>query len=309
LGPAPRWCSFLDNLVEEVEETETDTIYDDYKFVTIDELKKLSLDSLVGTNLLRAYMHGYFIDNRLYQKAKTQLNPFALETYKQEEIDKKIREETKRAPIKKKVKVNADKFAEMADSGKMDSRFANMFKDENFVIDPTSERAQLLKPVSAMKKVRRNDDDSSDEENEQIEQADIYETEKATKSDDSFDESENESEEEIDEAPKAKVKKVSLRGDARNFTSIHAPSDKLIEQRQKAEEMTLADRLKKTKHDQVEHIKGGKVFTLEREKKTRDVEIEKKKKDHMKDRRKGARSGTHLLKKHRPAGMGKSVKK
>ena len=38
LGPAPRWCSFLDNLVEEVEETETDTIYDDYKFVTIDEV-------------------------------------------------------------------------------------------------------------------------------------------------------------------------------------------------------------------------------------------------------------------------------
>ena len=51
------------------------------------------------------------------------------------------------------------------------------------------------------------------------------------------------------------------------------------------------------------------MFTLEREKKTRDVEIEKKKKDHMKDRRKGARSGTHLLKKHRPAGMGKNVKK
>ena len=60
----------------------------------------------MGTNLLRAYMHGYFIDNRLYQKAKTQLNPFALETYKQEEIDKKIREETKRAPIYKKVKVS-----------------------------------------------------------------------------------------------------------------------------------------------------------------------------------------------------------
>ena len=35
----------------------------------------------------------------------------------------------------------------MADSGKMDSRFASMFKDEEFVIDPTSERAQLLKPV------------------------------------------------------------------------------------------------------------------------------------------------------------------
>ena len=76
------------------------------------------------------------------------MNPFALEMYKQEQIDSKIREETKRAPLKKKVKVNADKFNELADSGnKMDERFASMFKDEEFVIDPTSERAQLLKPV------------------------------------------------------------------------------------------------------------------------------------------------------------------
>ena len=57
-------------------------------------------------------------------------------------------------------------------------------------------------------------------------------------------------------APQAKVKKVSLRGDARNFTSIHAPSDKLIEQRRRTEEMTLADRLRKTRHEQVEHVQG-----------------------------------------------------
>ena len=44
--------------------------------ITMEELKKLSLDSLVGTNLLRAYMHGYFIDNRLYQKAKVILVDF-----------------------------------------------------------------------------------------------------------------------------------------------------------------------------------------------------------------------------------------
>ena len=47
LGPAPRWCSFLDNLVEEVEETETDTIYDDYKFVTIDEVKVFSFENFL----------------------------------------------------------------------------------------------------------------------------------------------------------------------------------------------------------------------------------------------------------------------
>ena len=31
---------------------------------------KLGLSHLQGSNLLRAYMHGFFIDNRLYQKAK-----------------------------------------------------------------------------------------------------------------------------------------------------------------------------------------------------------------------------------------------
>ena len=41
LGPAPKWCSFLDNLTEELEESEVTEVYDDYKFVTraqIDDL-------------------------------------------------------------------------------------------------------------------------------------------------------------------------------------------------------------------------------------------------------------------------------
>ena len=34
MGPAPRWCSFLDVITEELEEEESSTVYDDYKFVT-----------------------------------------------------------------------------------------------------------------------------------------------------------------------------------------------------------------------------------------------------------------------------------
>ena len=33
LGAAPKWCSFLENLTEEMEETQ-ETLYDDYRFVT-----------------------------------------------------------------------------------------------------------------------------------------------------------------------------------------------------------------------------------------------------------------------------------
>ena len=68
LGQAPGWCSFLDNLTEELEENPNTTIYDDYKFVTKKELENLSLAHLIGTNVLKAYMHGFFIDLRLYEK-------------------------------------------------------------------------------------------------------------------------------------------------------------------------------------------------------------------------------------------------
>ena len=36
--------------------------------MTKDDLGKLGLGHLLGTQLLRAYMHGYFIDARLYAK-------------------------------------------------------------------------------------------------------------------------------------------------------------------------------------------------------------------------------------------------
>lgn len=38
LGPAPRWCSFLDVLTEELEEEQEASVYDDYKFVTTAEV-------------------------------------------------------------------------------------------------------------------------------------------------------------------------------------------------------------------------------------------------------------------------------
>jgi hypothetical protein len=40
VGHAPRWCSFLDSLTEELEEAEP-VVYDDYKFVTSSDLDAL----------------------------------------------------------------------------------------------------------------------------------------------------------------------------------------------------------------------------------------------------------------------------
>ena len=102
LGPAPRWASFLENLTEEMEEgtrvggkasIAAGAVYDNYKFVTKIELSSLNLDHLIGTSVLRAYMHGYFVDLRLYEKAKSIANPFAYEEYLEEQRRAKLEAE------------------------------------------------------------------------------------------------------------------------------------------------------------------------------------------------------------------------
>lgn len=54
-----------------MEENPQQSVYDDYKFVTRKELATLGLEHLIGSNLLKAYMHGFFVDLRLYEKAST----------------------------------------------------------------------------------------------------------------------------------------------------------------------------------------------------------------------------------------------
>lgn len=122
LGPAPRWASFLENLTEEMEEGQkvggkasiaAGAVYDNYKFVTRAELSSLNLDHLIGTSVLRAYMHGYFVDLRLYEKAKSIANPFAYEEYLEEQRRAKL--EAERAG---RIKANSSVLQQAANAQK-----------------------------------------------------------------------------------------------------------------------------------------------------------------------------------------------
>lgn len=180
LGPAPRWCHFLDSLTEEMEEqAATDGMYDDYKFVTREQLEQLRLTSLLGTNTLRPYMHGFFIDARLHAKAVSLSQPFAYEQWRKERVAAKIDAKTagRIAPVtKQKVRVNAEladelqkkagKLKKKADKAKRaglsaeepmldeleeveagqgaggllnDARFAQLFDNADFQIDTSAE--------------------------------------------------------------------------------------------------------------------------------------------------------------------------
>uniref|UniRef100_A0A803M631 Nucleolar protein 10 n=1 Tax=Chenopodium quinoa TaxID=63459 RepID=A0A803M631_CHEQI len=176
LGPAPKWCSYLENLTEELEENAQTSIYDDYKFLTKEELERLNLTNLIGTNLLRAYMHGYFIDYRLYKKAKSITDPFAYDAYiekrKKEKLEAMHRE---RITIKRKLpKVNrhlvrtlledeeaAENDADKKKSSKKkkglnsdilnDDRFAELFENPEFEIDENSQEYMALHPIAPQK--------------------------------------------------------------------------------------------------------------------------------------------------------------
>lgn len=70
LGPAPAWCSFLEAMTEEMEESAAPAAYENYRFVPRDDVERLGLSHLVGTPLLRPSMHGFFVHARLHERAR-----------------------------------------------------------------------------------------------------------------------------------------------------------------------------------------------------------------------------------------------
>ncbi|KAJ2538649.1 Small ribosomal subunit biogenesis, partial [Coemansia sp. RSA 1933] len=90
LGPAPRWVHFLENLTEEMEQAPQQSVYDDYKFVARRELESLGLAHLIGSPVLKPYMHGFFVDLRLYERAKAIANPFAYEEHRLRRVQEKL---------------------------------------------------------------------------------------------------------------------------------------------------------------------------------------------------------------------------
>ncbi|KAJ6778856.1 hypothetical protein OIU74_002609 [Salix koriyanagi] len=180
LGPAPKWLPSIENLTEEMEEDAQTTIYDNFKFLTKEDLEKLNLTSLIGTNLLRASMHGFFIDYKLYKKAKQYMEPFEYETYREQQTQKKLEEQfVSRITVPKKLpKVNrklaasviekeaeieqieADKNETKKASRKKkglgpeifeDERFKALFEDKDFEIDENSAEYLALHPMASMK--------------------------------------------------------------------------------------------------------------------------------------------------------------
>ena len=171
LGPAPNWCAFLDTLTEELEEsksTQQNNEFVDFKFVSRDQLIDLGANHLIGSTLLRAYMHGYFMKIALYEQLKAaQKTEIEVESAAdrakirvKQRLEKAIKD---RIVIKTTLpKVNVALAKELQtkkrsrdnDTQLVDDRFAQMFDDTEFEIDATSAEYRRLNPASASAKAR-----------------------------------------------------------------------------------------------------------------------------------------------------------
>uniref|UniRef100_A0A182YMA7 Uncharacterized protein n=1 Tax=Anopheles stephensi TaxID=30069 RepID=A0A182YMA7_ANOST len=236
-GPAPKWCSFLDNLVEEIASESVQNVYDDYKFITKQELAELKLDHLEGTQMLRAYMHGFFINIRLYNKAKAVSDTFAFDGFRKEKIRKQI-EASRPARLQLKSalpKVNRELAKHLMQEEHMsnakrsaiakgllgDDRFKQMFDNPDFEIDKEADDYRLLSAVlkrADRDKARRKENvvvTGLDEEDEgKSTDDDLYsEKSESEKEEESDEEKEEEDEEEVPVRPKpdhTKVRKLPV---------------------------------------------------------------------------------------------------
>uniref|UniRef100_A0A8C5NYA0 Nucleolar protein 10 n=1 Tax=Jaculus jaculus TaxID=51337 RepID=A0A8C5NYA0_JACJA len=280
LGPAPRWCSFLDNLTEELEENPESTVYDDYKFVTKKDLENLGLTHLIGSPFLRAYMHGFFMDIRLYHKVKLMVNPFAYEEYRKDKIRQKIEEtRAQRVQLKKLPKVNKELALKLIEEEEekqkstlkkkvknlpnilTDDRFKVMFENPDFQVDEESEEFRLLNPlVSKISEKRKK-------KLRLLEQQELHEKE----------------EEEEPEGKPSDAESSESSDDEKDWVEEVRKQRRLLQQEQK---MKRQEQLKEDQHTvlkpQFYEIKAGEEFRSFRDSATKQKLMNKTLEDRLK---------------------------
>lgn len=67
LGKIPRWCSYLEGSTEEMVELKKATYFENYKFVTEEQLNALKLQAEVG-KAIKPHLHGYLVPIAQYEK-------------------------------------------------------------------------------------------------------------------------------------------------------------------------------------------------------------------------------------------------
>eukprot|EP01053_Blabericola_migrator_P006179 Blabericola_migrator_1__6178@NODE_3118_length_2025_cov_20_137385_g1953_i0_p1_GENE_NODE_3118_length_2025_cov_20_137385_g1953_i0NODE_3118_length_2025_cov_20_137385_g1953_i0_p1_ORF_typecomplete_len509_score95_59ANAPC4_WD40/PF12894_7/1_3e03ANAPC4_WD40/PF12894_7/54ANAPC4_WD40/PF12894_7/0_0045ANAPC4_WD40/PF12894_7/1_6eIF2A/PF08662_11/1_3eIF2A/PF08662_11/85eIF2A/PF08662_11/0_44PQQ_2/PF13360_6/93PQQ_2/PF13360_6/0_0045NUC153/PF08159_12/0_00069Cytochrom_D1/PF02239_16/1_7Cytochrom_D1/PF02239_16/9_1_NODE_31 len=150
-GLAPRWASFLDNLVEEMDDENNKVFYDDFEFVTLADLDKLKTDFDEIKSKLRPHTHGYLIPRGLYRYLKKKagitvetnvLSKRSLKMKHSQEMRPRVPMQAGRSEVNAELKKFLETKAKSSKKKNLaaatlltDERFSAMFKDASFAVD------------------------------------------------------------------------------------------------------------------------------------------------------------------------------
>lgn len=172
LGKAPQWCSYIENLTEEMEEQQKDNVYDEFRFLSKEDLEKVNGGHLIGTKFVKSYMQGFVIKAKFYEKLRAEAQPFDLEEHKKKKLEERLEREMKdKIYVKgtqrvkgygKKANLN-EKFLDLVkqrmvkvhkkgvdeenyNSFMEDDRFTGLKNDQRFKVDIKDEEFLLRNP-------------------------------------------------------------------------------------------------------------------------------------------------------------------
>ena len=165
LGPAPAWCSYLESITEELEETTAGehNQYDDFKYVTREELEELHLTHLLESrpDQIFPYMHGFYVDLQLYRTSKSVMDPSEYKDWKRQKLLEKKEAEDRISVVKKK-----KNLLKPVKETVVDDRFSGKLAESKFNVDPKSEAFlkyhHNLRGGDAFKQAEQDDDDESE---------------------------------------------------------------------------------------------------------------------------------------------------
>eukprot|EP00754_Rhynchopus_humris_P035938 Rhum_TRINITY_DN1760_c0_g1::Rhum_TRINITY_DN1760_c0_g1_i1::g.4857::m.4857/K14788/NOL10, ENP2; ribosome biogenesis protein ENP2 len=161
LGPAPQWCSYLETLTEELEEQAgheaVATGFDDYKFVTREELERLHLSHLLkgDSDQIQPYMHGFYIDLNLYRTTKAVMDPHEWREFQRSKRLAQKDAEDRITVVKKKRDLLKPVADDKPAAGGGAGRFALDGKSDKFQVDKDSDAYLKYNPNERQK--RRGD--------------------------------------------------------------------------------------------------------------------------------------------------------
>ena len=128
---------------------------------------RLGMEKMLGTRYLRPYMHGYFVDMRLYKKMKAVANPISFKDYVRERV------KARRAKVLESRITLKAKGMKVAEG---DDRFSAL-NSEDFKIDTSSEQYQRSVHARKFKERKHLREASAREEEEEGGGSDEYEEE------------------------------------------------------------------------------------------------------------------------------------